>query len=356
MDPVTGVRMKDVAEAAGVSVASVSNAYNRPEKLSSGVRERILATGAELGYCGPSAAGRALRHGRADAVGIVYAEQLSYAFRDPYAVTLLGAIAEVLEDSGISLNLLPVPNDAPADPPAVTYAVADGFIGICAGDTHPGVIAARRRGVPVVLTVASTTGDFVTIDEPAAGRELGAHLASLGHRDVVVVIDQEDADPAGEWVGDSGVESLVEKYQQIGWVDSAERLRGLASGLPDARMSFVTAGVNSRESAVACARLVLRDKPSATAVVAVSDLMALAVVDELRAAGREVGRDVSVAGFDGIDAALAAGLTTIGQPITEKGHRAARLLLDPDATERQVYLPSQLVVGTTTGPAPLPTI
>lgn len=65
-----------------------------------------------------------------------------------------------------------------------------------------------------------------------------------------------------------------------------------------------------------------------------------------------MGKDVSVAGFDGIDAALAAGLTTIGQPIEEKGRRAARLLLDPDDPERQVYLPSELVVGTSTGPAP----
>ena len=199
--------MKEVAAAVGVSVASVSNAYNRPEKLSKDVRARILTTGAELGYHGPSAAGRALRHGRADAVGIVYSEQLSYAFRDPYAVTLLGAVADVLEENCISINLLPIPNDSPADPPGVAYAVVDGFLAICAGDTHPGVIAARRRGIPVVLTVASDEGgDFVTIDEPAAGRALGSHLAELGHRDVVVVVDLEDADPAGEWVGQTGVD------------------------------------------------------------------------------------------------------------------------------------------------------
>ncbi len=347
-----GVTMKEVAAAVGVSVASVSNAYNRPEKLSTDVRERILTTGAALGYHGPSAAGRALRHGRADAVGIVYSEQLSYAFRDPYAVTLLGAVADVLEEKCISINLLPIPNDSPADPPGVAYAVVDGFLAICAGDTHPGVIAARRRGIPVVLTVASDEGgDFVTIDEPAAGRALGSHLAELGHRDVVVVVDLEDADPAGEWVGRTGVDDLVNRYRQVGWVDSAERLRGLAEGLGDAQVSYVSAGTNSVDCAVASTRLTLRERPSATAVVAVSDLMALAVVDELTSAGLEAPRDVSVAGFDGIEAALAAELTTIGQPIEEKGRLAAQLLLDPDARERQVVLPSRLVVGRTTGPA-----
>ena len=345
--------MKDVAAAVGVSVASVSNAYNRPEKLSEDVRARILTTGATLGYHGPSAAGRALRHGRADAVGIVYSEQLSYAFRDPYAVTLLGAVADVFEDKCISINLLPIPNDSPADPAGVAYAVVDGFLAICAGDTHPGVIAARRRGIPVVLTVASDEGgDFVTIDELAAGRALGTHLAELGHRDVVVVVDLEDVDPAGEWVGTSGVDDLVHKYREIGWVDSAERLRGLSQGLGDAQVSFVSAGTNSVACAVASTQLVLRGRPSATAVVAVSDLMALAVLAELTQAGLDVPRDVSVAGFDGIDAALAAELTTIGQPIVEKGRRAAQLLLDPAAPERQVFLPSELVVGRTTGPAP----
>jgi DNA-binding LacI/PurR family transcriptional regulator len=262
-------------------------------------------------------------------------------------------VADVLEENGISINLLPIPNDSPADPAGVAYAVVDGFLAICAGDTHPGVIAARRRGIPVVLTVASGEGgDFVTIDEPAAGRALGSHLAELGHRDVVVVVDLEDAEPDGEWVGRTGVEDLVRRYRQIGWVDSAERLRGLAEGLGDAQVSFVSAGTNSVACAVASTRLVLRERPSATAVVAVSDLMALAVVDELTSAGIDVAREVSVAGFDGIDAALAAELTTIGQPIVEKGRRAAQLLLDPDARERQVFLPSRLVVGRTTGPAP----
>src|SRR4029077_12497572 len=97
-------------------------------------------------------------------------------------------------------------------------------------------------------------------------------------------------------------------------------------------------------------RLGLREPPSAPAIVAVSDLMALAVVDELTSAGVDVPGDVSVAGFDGIDAALAAELTTIAQPTAEKGRRAPQLLLDPAAPDRQVFLPSELKVGRTTGP------
>lgn len=354
MNDVSGVTMKDVAAAAGVSIASVSNAFNRPGKLSAQVRRHILAIGAELGYAGPSAAGRALRSGRANAVGIIYAEQLSYAFRDPYAVTLLAGISQVLEGSGTSINLLPMPDDTPPDPPVVKYAVADGFIGICAGDTHPGIVAARERGVPVVLTVASTEGtDYVTIDEPAAGRALAEHLAGLGHEDVVFVVDRNDH-PSGQpaWVGRDGPESLVASYRSIGWNDAADRIIGMVAGLPRATLSFVTAGVNSSANGAACARLIRRERPSATAIVGISDVMALAVTEVLRGEGIVPGREISVAGFDGIDAALEAGLTTIGQPIAEKGRRAAELLLDQDRTDRQVCLDSELIVGTSTGPAP----
>ena len=63
--------VKTLAAVLGVSPATVSNAYNRPDQLSPQLRERILATAEELGYPGPDAAGRTLRMGRADAVGVL---------------------------------------------------------------------------------------------------------------------------------------------------------------------------------------------------------------------------------------------------------------------------------------------
>lgn len=80
------VTVKTLAAAVGVSPSTISNAYNRPDQLSVELRERILATAAELGFAGPDAAGRTLRVGRADAVGVLLTERLSYAFSDPYAV------------------------------------------------------------------------------------------------------------------------------------------------------------------------------------------------------------------------------------------------------------------------------
>ena len=100
--------VKTLAAALGVSPATISNAYNRPDQLSPQLRERILATAEELGYPGPDAAGRTLRMGRADAVGVLLSERLSYAFSDPFAIEFLTGLSEVVEEHGISIVLMPL--------------------------------------------------------------------------------------------------------------------------------------------------------------------------------------------------------------------------------------------------------
>ena len=101
--------MTSVATAVGVSLSTVSNAYNKPEQLSADVRERIFAAARELGYPGPDAAARTLRSRRAGAIGLLLTEQLSYAFSDPFAVGLLAGLAEVAERTRTGLLLIPLP-------------------------------------------------------------------------------------------------------------------------------------------------------------------------------------------------------------------------------------------------------
>src|SRR5215204_7163549 len=103
--------VKTLAAVLGVSPATVSNAYNHPDQLSPQLRQRILATAEELGYAGPDAAGRTLRVGRADAVGVLLSERLSYAFSDPYVIELLTGLSEVAERRAISIVLMPLAAD-----------------------------------------------------------------------------------------------------------------------------------------------------------------------------------------------------------------------------------------------------
>ena len=89
----TRVTLATVAEALGVSTMTVSNAYNRPEKLSRELRERILAKADELGYAGPDATARSLRRGKTGVLGVVLGEALSYAFEDPGAIEFMRGLA-----------------------------------------------------------------------------------------------------------------------------------------------------------------------------------------------------------------------------------------------------------------------
>ena len=189
------VTAKTVAEAVGVSVATVSNAYNRPGQLSAELRARILATAEEMGYAGPDAAARALRSGRTDAIGVLLTDRLSYAFSDPYAIGFLTGLAEVVEQRGTSIVLIPLPwsvGDDGADPDLVTVrqAAIDAMTTLCVADDHPARMLARTRGIRLVGTNISDDPEesWVAVDDEAAGRLVGEALVAprpppdRGHR------------------------------------------------------------------------------------------------------------------------------------------------------------------------------
>jgi hypothetical protein len=128
----------------------VSNAYSRPDQLNPRLRERILRTADELGYCGPDPAARTLRSGHAGVVGVLLAERLSYAFTDPGAVRFLEGVAQVGEREGTGLLLLPPSGPGGAGPPAGTVrgAVVDGFLVYSMSSDASGVQAVVAAGRP----------------------------------------------------------------------------------------------------------------------------------------------------------------------------------------------------------------
>jgi DNA-binding LacI/PurR family transcriptional regulator len=345
----TGPNVRTVAAAAGVSPATVSNAYNRPERLSAEVRARVFAVAAEQGYI-PDAAARSLRTGHTGTIGLIFTVGLSYAFSDPYYIDLLHGLAEVTEETRTGLTLIPVetpPRSASDDEiraavRAVERAVIDGAIADGLDDAHPAVRALARRGIPLVRSSDTGGGRCVFVDDYGAGLLVGRHLADLGHRDVVVIV--ADATPPPHVARDDVTDSQLYPYSRL-------RLAGLRDGLGvSSRVRVVTAGRNSPEAGRAAAAFALDPPGAPTAIAADSDVFALAAIDLLRERGRRPGNDVAVTGFDDIPAAAAAGLTTVRQPIREKGQTMGRMLLDPTFTAERVVLPTQLVVRTSTEP------
>ena len=341
------VTVKTIAQAVGVSPSTVSNAYNRPDQLSAELRTRILTVAADLGYAGPDAAARMLRSGRAEAVGVLLTERLSYAFSDPYAIGFLTALTAVLERYQTSLVLMPIGYEPPhsgglrtPDVTAVRQANVDAIATLSLDARHPAIALARARGIRIIGTDIDPDPDstWVAIDDFEAGALAGRHLTELGHRRIGVIADTGYP---------SGTLSTGLSSDDITSPDSQARLRGLISTM--AEPVIVSGGHNTNASGVAAAKALLDDPDPPTAIVGLSDVVAIGVLQAAEARGLRVPEDVSVSGFDDIAAAAELGLTTVHQPIWEKGHRIGELLLDPELEPRQVLLPIELVVRTSTG-------
>lgn len=352
------VTQQDIAKVLGVSVMTVSNAFNRPDQLSAELRQRVLERATKMGYTGPDATARQLRTGRTNTFGVVFEEQLSYAFSDPFSVAWLAAFSAVMERHRASITLLSVPAGDKDALRSIQDAAVDGVAGLC-GD-QPGIARARERGLPTVYCTMSTrpgvgidsVGDFVAIDDYAAGFEVGAHLHRLGHRRVYLLIETAYRDqPALTEHGIDDLAELAAAYTGGGYFDTFHRIRGIVDALVDAEVRVVVAGVNSRVAGQVAGNLVLdrRDRP--TAVAAVSDVLALGFMDACHQRGLRPGDDISITGFDDLPESAAAGLTTIHQPIQDKGRIAAELLLDPGRSDRQIVVPHELIVRSSTRPA-----
>jgi len=348
--------VKSLAAALGVSPATISNAYNRPDQLSAQLRERILATAEELGYPGPDAAGRTLRMGRADAVGVLLSERLSYAFSDPFAIEFLTGLSEIVEEHGISIVLMPLSSTTGSrrtgalssddtdgsDVTAVRHANIDALAMLSLPTDHPAAMVARARGIRLVTTDISgdPVSSWVAIDDFGAGVMVGEHLVTLGHRDIAVLVETNQ--PAG-----SQVRRLDDA--DIGFLDYAARIAGLHKALAG-EVVIVSGGYNSIESGAAATSWLLDRDRIPTAIVGLSDVLALGALQILASRGFSVPGEVSVCGFDDVSAADSAGLTTVHQPIRDKGRQVGRLLVDPQSQPRQVLLPISLAVRGTTGP------
>lgn len=347
----SAVTMKTLAQQLGVSVTTVSNAYSKPDRLSDELRAQILTRAKELGYCGPSAAGRALRSGKTGICGFLFGAPLSAAFSDPYSVLFLAGLGEALESYDSSVLLLRANH---GDDELLVRAPVDAVVSGSPIAAHPGLQRLAGRGVRVVGTMQSDDADWVAIDDREAGRLIGRHLARLGHRRVTVLVPGEQAGPAPSETELSPDGLLPAGFPGLRCGFAEARILGLRETLPGAVITVVGAGHNGKQSGRAAGAYVLDDQLRPSAIVALSDVLALGAWEAVQQRGLTPGKEVSIAGFDDLPDAAFVGITSVHQPITEKGRIAGHLAMDPTYPQRQVLLPIELLVRASTGPAPLP--
>jgi LacI family transcriptional regulator len=324
--------IRDVAERAGVSIATVSRVLNDRADVSVETRERVREVAREVGYSADPAA-RALATQRTRLVAVVVGDNAGH--RDLSLVffgKVLAAISRRLSHSEYEALLLQ------SDDLGLEHRF-DAAILIGVDDDDPLVADLAAREIPLVgVDVRCSVGRaaFVGSDHADGVRLALAHLYALGHRRIAHV-----AGAANTVAGRDRIAAFHREASRLGLV------------LPDdyVREADFSSASGYRET---CALLALPEPP--TAIVAASDLMALAALQAIRDVGLQPAHDVAIVGFDDLEAAALAHppLTTIRQDRQELGTVAAELAIeliaDPEASPPATVLPVELVVRASSAP------
>ena len=337
-------RIADVARVAGVSKTAVSFAFNRPDRLSPKTADRIRVVADQLGYS-PHPVARMLTQGRTLTIGVLTPQALSVVFSNPFFGAFTEGIAAVAEGSGYALRFISPLDGSLAR--AMNRAVVDGVVAVGLNDDHPEVEQIRRAGVPIVLvdSTALADHDSIEVEDVAGARAAGEHLIALGHRAVGVI----------------GVEPAISSRTVEAGSVTGRRLEGYRAGFADIGLEIpddrVVLGPASIAGGISALDRIWTAGVRPTAVLAMSDAMAIGAMHALRDRGLTVPGDVSVVGFDDIDLAAHVDppLTTVHQPIRQKGEEAVRLLLRVVAgggrtTPEHRRIATRLIVRGSTGP------
>lgn len=298
------VTIYDVADRAGVSISTVSNVLNKPERVKAATRERVLAAADELGFVPKVQAVHLARRGTGR-IGVMapftsYASYLRRLAGVLSAATELEMDVVVFDHESAALATSPVLASMPI------HGRLDGLIVM--GLQIEDAIAQRlhERGLPTVAVDAdSDLFSRVLIDDVEGGRIAARHLMAKGHRRFGYLLERQVSD-----------------YES----QAIKRLAGFhdVAGADDVA---VATSENSVDAARAAAGDLLDGPWRPTAVMAHHDLLAVGVLLAARDRGLRVPDDLAVMGFDDGEAAAAADLTTVRQPFEESGSTAVDVLL-----------------------------
>jgi LacI family transcriptional regulator len=329
--------VKDVAAQAGVSLGTVSNVLNRPDRVSARTRERVEQAMAELGFVRNESA-RLLRAGRSSTLAYVMLDATN-----PFFTDVAQGIERAAERADLSLFLCNSDQSAKRERRYLTRLQEQRVQGVLITPVDPDeplLDEIVRLGTPVVIVdrvrdVASHCS--VAVDDVLGGRLAVEHLVDLGHRRIAFVGGPE----------------------RIGQV--RDRRRGardalVAAGLPDdALVEVRTEALTVAEGRNAGERIAgMPSTTRPTAAFCANDLIALGLLQSCVGLGLRVPDDVAIVGYDDIEFAAAAAvpLTSVRQPRGQLGRRATELLLDeatnPDHRHEQVLFTPELVARAST--------
>jgi LacI family transcriptional regulator len=335
------MNLEDIARKAGVSRSTVSRVINNEPYVSAKTREKVLAVIKEEGFA-PNPGARMLVTQRTRIIGIVIPQTLLVVFEDPYYFpTLLQGISEAAQEHGYA-TLLWV-GHSNEDEEAVLERLLqnrlmDGLILASVTNQFTSIPTLIDQSVTFVMverpTVLHECISYVSIDNVSAAQNAVNHLIDQGCRRIGHITGS---------LSNTDGQDRVQGYKQA--------LK--AAGIPFDPALVVEGHFSSRSGYLGMKQLI---KTGVDAVFAASDTTAYGAIQAVREAGLRVPQDIALVGFDDLPRARETEppLTTIRQPIQEKGYRAANLLFDlldgKAEGPRQILLPSQLVIRASSQP------
>ena len=303
------VTIEDISLRLGISVSTVSKALNAYPDVAKDTREKVLAAARELDYH-PSAVARNLRRGRADKIGLLINNPIS--FISEYISEVMAGVALSAETRGQNLVLYTAAVHHPQELKRICRArEVDGLLLIYSPSPEATAVLQREQMPFVVFgrRVEQPGVCFVTPDNRAGAYALTRHLLEQGHKRIGFTTRPE-----------------------LGTV-SEDRYQGYRQALAEAGLPFepelvVQTSIEPLSGYKAMnAFLDLASPP--TAVFAFYDLMAVDALNAARDRGMRIPEDVAIAGFDGLrsSAITQPRLTTVQQPLNQMGKRAMEILL-----------------------------
>lgn len=334
-------RLIDVADTAGVSIATASRALAGTNGVSEAMAERVRQIAAELGYVA-NAHARSLASGASSSVGLIVHE-----IGDPYFTEIASGVLGLAAERALAVQICHSGRDPRVELAQIRSLVANrtgSIIVAGSGHTDPAVEADARAelarfqadgGRVAMIGRHNVAADAVLPDNVEGGRSIAEHVLSLGHRRIAIA------------TGSQGLTTIADRMAGIQEALAAGGRRGVKPLVVEAEFT--------REGGMAAARQILDTAPDTTAILALNDAMAIGVLAVLRERGLDCPGDVSVSGFDDIAVAahLGPSLTTVRLPMEELGRLALGMTLQPVASRpRKKHTGHELVVRESTAPPP----
>lgn len=333
-----GITIYDLAREAGVGIGTVSRCLNNHPSVSAKTREKVLAVAKRLSYQ-PHAHAQRLASRKSNTFSTIIPFFTNYFF-----IEVLQGVQDSASEKGIDLILYGVNNPAQAEyylRRSLHGGRVDGVMFFSMSFPESYVSKFEQMKLPVVIVDGHHDKfDSILVKNKDGATRATKHLISLGHRNIGMINASMETAPARH-----RLEGYKAALKEAGIPFDMERVVISANGKQD--------GFNREAGYDSMKEIVRRSfgRNPITAVFIASDVQAIGALEAARELGVRVPEDIAIVGFDDIELAKHAQLTTVRQPMYEMGTLALQMLLtrmkSPDAKPNlSTFMPELVIRGT----------